>query len=194
MVNTISLTFLCNPTASRRFFFNTTFNHKQQASFTHSSVRAIRKRTSTMSTDPCTMKTCLWTSYEVTWTPKPDDFLGLTRDFWLTQHIEDWLMALVHLNTDDLMKIDKEWWIFHITPGHAFIFLHLVVSDLQPRIQTPIKLPACGWSHSPLPSSSCTETCYPSYWDFHVKLQELRLRPVFSESHQRIVHRTANQN
>lgn len=143
-----------------------------------------------MSTDPVVMKPSIWTSYEVTWTPEPDDFLGLTGDFWLIQHIERWLIDLVYLNTiDDVSHLDKEWWIFHVTPGHAFIFLHLVVVDLKPRIQSPLKRPVCGWTDGPIPTSICTESSYKTYWDFHVELQEMRLRPVISESHQRIEHR-----
>ena len=136
------------------------------------------------------MKPHIWTSYEVTWTPEPNDFLGLTGDFWLIQHIERWLIDLAYLNTDDdVSHLDKEWWIFHVTPGHAFIFLHLTAADLKSRIQSPLKRPVCGWTDGPIPSSLCTESFYETYWDFHVKLQEMRLQPVISESHQCIAHR-----
>ena len=145
-----------------------------------------------MSTEPVVKTPHIWTSYEVTWTPDPGDFAGIIPgDFWLIHHIERWLIDLVWLNTDDLSKVDKEWWIFHVTPGHVFIFLHLVVADLKPGIQTPLKLPVCGWSESPIPSctSFTTEEHYKTFWDFHVKVSEMRLKPVFSEHHRRIVHR-----
>ena len=146
-----------------------------------------------MATGHGPVKKSLWTSYELLWKPTSDDFLELTGDFWLTQYVEHWLMELTHLNTDDLSKVDKEWWIFHITQGHIFIFLHLVASDLQPRIRYPLKMPGCGWADSPIPSALCTEHSYNAYWDFRVKIQELQLKPVLSESHQRIVNRAADK-
>ena len=141
-----------------------------------------------MSTGHGPVKKSMWTSYELRWEPKSDDFLGQTGDFLLTQDLSRWLFDLVRLNTDDLSKVEKDWWIFHTTPGHIFIFLHLVASDLLPRIQYPLKKPGSGWTSSPLPSAICTEHRYRECWDFQVKIQEMRCKPALSQTHLRIVH------
>ena len=136
----------------------------------------------------------IWTSYDLRWKPQPDDFLGQTGDFSLVSELSRWLFDLAWMNSDDMSKMEKEWWIFHVTPGHIIIFLHLLASDLQPRIQYPLKRPGCGWSDSPLPfihSAICTEHDYDDFWEFHLAIQKLHLQPVFSETHQRVVHRPA---
>ena len=149
-----------------------------------------------MATGDKPMKKSIWTSYELRWEPQSDDFLGQTGDFLLVTDLSRWLFELAWLNSNDMSKMEKEWWIFHVTPGHIIIFLHLLASDLQPRIQYPIKRPTCGWTDSPLPSipsAMCTEHSYSNFWDFHVAIQKLHLQPVFSETHQRIVHRPVDK-
>ena len=138
-------------------------------------------------TDPCYLKTHSWTFYEVTWTPRVDDFTGWSGDFWLIQDIERWLVKLVHVNItdDDLSTIKKEWSIFHVPPGRIGIFLELRSCD-QPRLNYPLQLPA--WRIHSLSNSSFQETTFDNSRDFNARLFTFMLEPHFSSHHRIITH------
>ena len=130
-------------------------------------------------------KASMCTVYEIRWETMAQ-FQRQKRDFPLTQDISNWLFDLIHYNTDDMTMVEKDWHIFHVTPGHLFVFLTLCAKDLQKRIQYPFKAPGGGWTSRPLPSATWTEHRYSDYWNFIVKLNEMRGKPSFSKTRVKI--------
>ena len=116
--------------------------------------------------------------YEIKWECDMRQLEGKKRDFQITKNLSDWLCDMTTYNIDNISKVEREWHILHVTPGHLVVFLTLCSDDLSPRIQYPFMEPD-NWPSRPLPSAEWTEQPY-DYWNFLVRLQGLQLKPLYS--------------
>ena len=122
-------------------------------------------------------KSSLFTLYKIKWACDIHQAQDTKRNFQVISAISNWLFELVTHNTDDIGMVERDWQIFHVSPGCIFVYLHLCAEDLQQRIQYLFKAPARGWSNRPLPSAEWTEHPYAEYWDFCADRQRMQMRP-----------------
>ena len=125
--------------------------------------------------------------YEIKWECDPQKLQEKkTRDVPIIRNLSDWLSDLTNHNVDDITMIEKNWHIFHVTPGHVIVFLYLSAKDLTPRISYPFEEPK-DWPSRPLPpSTEWREEVYTEYWDFLVKMNTLQTKQLISNTYVRI--------
>ena len=103
--------------------------------------------------------------YEIKWDDdRTKNFLDdYQKNFPITQHLSDWLHDLTSCNIDEIGMAEREWYVYHKTPGHIFVFLHIISKDRSHRIQYPFTEPN-NWAMRPFTIfAEWTETSIPTY-------------------------------
>ena len=102
----------------------------------------------------------------------------------LENNLSDWLCDLTSTNIDGdgVTTVEREWHIFHRTPGHIVICLDLFSEDLSKRIQYPFKEPE-NWINRPLRRANWKETRINLYDELVIKRQELEAQGLYSKTH-----------
>ena len=98
----------------------------------------------------------------------------------LENNLSDWLCDLTSTNIetiegDGVTTVEREWYIFHRTPGHVFIFLDLFSEDLPKRIQ--------NWKNRPLRRANWKDTRINLFDELVINRQELAAQGLYSKTH-----------
>ena len=99
-------------------------------------------------------------------------------------NLSDWLCELTSTNIDGdgVTIVEREWYIFHRTPGHIVICLDLFSEDLSKRTQYPLKEPE-NWINRQLRSANWKETRINFYDELVIKREELEAQGLYSKTH-----------
>ena len=95
--------------------------------------------------------------YEIRWEEEtPREKWVDMQDFPLMKHLSDWVCDLTSANIDGWGRMECEWYIFHITPGHVIVLIHLFEEQLKKRIRFPFRDPT-NWEARPIAKARWTE-------------------------------------
>ena len=98
------------------------------------------------------------------------------QDFPLTKNLSDWVCDLTSANIDGWSHMECEWYIFHITPGHIIVMIHLFEENLKKRIRYPFCDPT-NWETRPIAKARWTERSM-MFDEFTIKRQELEAQQL----------------